>query len=238
VDIASDLSNHFLASVKEIKTKTDTGEIISHRYAVGGSTDTGEETVYSFEIGQWVAKDSLTVDSYKINLGFNFENSSFELSHRYRPIRLYTRNSSFIRARYADLSSNSNSISYKYKGIKNWQISADYIKNSYSKKISALATEPVFLFLFTPDTLSLASGFEDSASALSVTFYAKDFSAGLSRDQSISAVDKSELNQNSTFFSFVLAKDYLLSFKLANTKIKDVEGASLSFGVSLDVSFN
>jgi len=191
------------------KTSTDT-----RSYLLGVSSNPINDFFIGGEYGYWGRNGELTINSLAGVMGLNFSDWSVSLLPQLRAIKLYTIGRLASRIPQINIGSPGYGVNATYYGFADWIFSAGYFLNYYSENLRRLADSPLIIYIFSPSTLQLASGFEKSGLTFDATYILNHGTIGVDLLRSRSAIDNSVSNVIATSASWDLFSAWQLQLRI------------------------
>ena len=109
-------------------------------------------------------------DSNGVSLGFSFNGDSMTLSitPRFRNISMALKRNKANRSGAIDLDARDLTVALEWFSENGWIIGGSHTTSDYSRDLRRLATDRKIQLLFSPETLELSSGLEESRTSLSI----------------------------------------------------------------------
>ncbi|GMR18269.1 MAG: hypothetical protein BMS9Abin33_0675 [Gammaproteobacteria bacterium] len=197
------------------KSVSSNTTITTSTFIAGLYNNPGSRFEFGLDYRYWGNESEINTDTYRLTLGWRADDFSIRILPQYRPITLYTTGLFAIRRRPTiEIDSTGLGLEFDYYGLAPLYISLSYLKNEYDGDVSRLATEKFVRFIFSPDTLDLASGFEKDRVSVDAGLDFKIFSPGLEWLRSRSAVDGAEVIVKSVYLITRLSRSWTLDLRL------------------------
>jgi len=214
-DLSSATGPRALLAAGRSKSVSSNTTITTSTFIAGLYNNPGSRFEFGIDYRYWGNESEINTNTYRLTLGWRADNFSIRILPQYRPITLYTTGLFAIRRRPTiEVDSTGLGLEFDYYGLSPLNLSLGYLKNKYDGDVSRLATGKFVRFIFSPDTLDLASGFEKDRVYVDAGFSFKIFNPGLEWLRSRSAVDGAEVIVKSVYLITRLSSSWTLDLRL------------------------
>lgn len=189
LDVSPEGGPHFMASVGGAQSDT----MDSTSGSLGLGSDPARPFFVTASVDYWGNNTLLETRTMALELGVQSTHWALMLTPRRQEHRLYTSGLVSRVRPYVDIESNGVRVSLDYYG-EVWHLGAAHNTNNYDRNVSALASSRALQLVFSPTTLSLASGLEDQRGEITADYALRDEDEfGVQFTRVTSAVDTSIL---------------------------------------------
>lgn len=190
-----------------MEAKDQYSEITATGYNIGFNSIANDPVGATIEYGFWGNHGEIEISSIRAGFDISSEHLYFSITPQIRAINM-TAFIPTVGRREFDISSPGYSAQAGVYFLEHWNLSAGFARNRYSADLTVLASRPIFSYLLSPTTLSLASGFEKTRLESGLAYQWDRHSLGVSWMRSESAVDLTETDIWSANIDIGLSKQW------------------------------
>ncbi|VAX11367.1 hypothetical protein MNBD_GAMMA25-1590 [hydrothermal vent metagenome] len=221
LDLAVSTDQHLLLGAGKSDVLTFTKRVELYSFMLGYNSAYGEPFEFGLVYDYWGNTNELWTNSLSVPLRWNTRDWSLSLQPQLMKIYLYTRRFNQPQRRHSS-DSRSLSGSVNYYGFVRWELGVTGSKYYYQADMERL-DNPLARFLFSDVTLVLSYGFPRSRLAGNIAYNFDSWRLGIKQEQTISAVDASQLDITSVNANFYLSDDFSLLIEGGYISIENAE---------------